>query len=220
MWDDFLSSHKFYEGRKMKSLRIILLLLVTAFFISCTVKYLPVKEKGIIISEGYGIMKNDDFVFAAANEYWVKEPQNLTDYFTTFHISIRNKSEEKMKITPMDISLLDEDENQFDTVDLEFIEKMLLPKQLEYLVIQNIEDDSDAFRTLLEDQKNILEEWREAQRNLITYSFRFGEILPGAKKSGFIFFPKIFSSNNSCRIIFRDIGIQFTRGDKKEKQTE
>ncbi len=220
MWDDFLSSHKSNKGRKMKSLKIILLLLITVFFISCTIKYLPFKEKGIIISEGYGIIKNDDFIFAAANEYWVKEPQNLTNYFTTFHISISNKTKEKMKITPMDITLLDEDENQFDTVDLEFIEKMLLPKQLEYLVIKNIEDDSDIFRSLMEDQKNILEEWREAQRNLITYSFRFGETLPGAKKSGFIFFPKISSSNYSCQIIFRGISIQFTRGDKKKEKTE
>ena len=204
----------------MKSLKIILLLLVSLIFISCTIKYLPVKEKGVIISEGYGIIKDDDFVFAAANEYWIKEPQNLTDYFTTFHISITNKTKEKMKITPLDISLLDAEENQFDTVDLEFIEKMLLPKQLEYLVIQNIEENSDEFHQLLEDQQNILEEWREAQRNLITYSFRFGEILPGAKKSGFIFFPKISSSNNSCHIFFNDITIKFIRGDIKKEKTE
>ena len=175
MWDDFLSSHKSNKGRKMKSLKIILLLLITVFFISCTIKYLPFKEKGIIISEGYGIIKNDDFIFAAANEYWVKEPQNLTNYFTTFHISISNKTKEKMKITPMDITLLDEDENQFDTVDLEFIEKMLLPKQLEYLVIKNIEDDSDIFRSLMEDQKNILENCREPKGNWITNLFGFVE---------------------------------------------
>jgi hypothetical protein len=210
---------------------------------SCTIKYIPVKSENVIITDDYAVIKTKGWTFAAENKYWIKEPQNLTDYFTTFNIQVKNRQNKDMEIKSSDISLLDEDGNQFDVVSLDYIEKLLLPKQLEYLVISNIEnekltDTQQLFedqrrileewreaenekltdtQQLFEDQRRILEEWREAKKNLITYSLSFGKIIPGAKKSGFIFFPKLASSNKSCQLVYRNNKIQFVRGDKKDK---
>ncbi len=68
------------------------------------------------------------------------------------------------------------------------------------------------------EQKQVMEQWRTAQNNLITYSFHFGKILPGAKKSGFIFFPKLESGNAECELRYNSMGIKFVRFDQKKKQ--
>jgi hypothetical protein len=185
---------------------------------SCTIKYIPVKSENVIITDDYAVIKTKAWTFAAENKYWIKEPQNLTDYFTTFYIQVKNRQNKDMEIKSSDISLLDEEGNQFDVVSLDYIEKLLLPKQLEYLVIANIESEKlTDTQQLFEDQRRILEEWREAKKNLITYSLSFGKIISGAKKSGFIFFPKLASGNKSCQLVYRNNKIQFRRGDKKDK---
>ncbi len=201
-----------------KWLMVILLCLIMVIISSCTIKYIPVKSENVIITDDYAVIKTKGWTFAAENKYWIKEPQNLTDYFTTFYIQVKNRQNNDFEIQASDISLLDEDGNQFDVVSLDYIEKLLLPKQLEYLVIANIESEKlTDTQQLFEDQRRILEEWREAKKNLITYSLSFGKIIPGAKKSGFIFFPKLVSDNKSCQLVYRNNTIQFVRGDKKDK---
>jgi len=98
---------------------------------------------------------------------------------------------------------------------------MLLPKQIEYLILENIDSGNEPLtdaKLILDEQKNALEKWREAKTNLITYSLNFGEIRPGARRSGFVFFPRLLSKNNRCRILFRDKTIDFIRSDVKKKE--
>jgi hypothetical protein len=190
-------------------------------FSSCTIKYVPVASPDISITDDYAVIKGKDITFAVENQYWIKEPQNLTDYFTTFYVSIKNNTNQKIEINSNDIILLDENDNQYDIVDLEFIERMLLPKQIEYLVIENIDESEEPVmdaKQVLEDQQEALEKWRESQANLIIYSLTLGEIHPGAKRSGFIFFPRLLSKNNKCKILFRDKTIEFIRSDVKKKE--
>lgn len=189
-------------------------------FSSCTIKYLPVASSDISITDDYAVIKGKDITFAIENQYWIKEPQNLTDYFTTFYVSIKNNTDRRIDVDIDDIILLDENDNQYDIVDLPYIERMLLPKQIEYLVINTIEESDDQkldAQQYLQEQKDALEKWREAKANLITYSLAFGTIHPGAKRSGFIFFPRLLSKNNKCKILFRDKTIEFIRSDVKKK---
>ncbi|MCK4312285.1 MAG: hypothetical protein KAW88_06085 [Candidatus Cloacimonetes bacterium] len=202
--------------KKLFPLLIVLMLIIT----SCTVKYMPVESQDVKVTDGFAVVKTKAWTFAIENKYWIKEPQNLTDFFTTFYVSITNRHKKEMEIGPSDISLLDEEGNQFDVVLLDYIEQMLLPKQLDYLIITNLEEDLIETQEIFEDHRRILDEWREAKKNLITHSFHFGKILPGAKKSGFIFFPKLASKNNSCQIIFHNNKINFIRGDVKKKEEE
>jgi len=207
---------------RKKSLILIIWGILSIVFFSCSIKYVPIQTPDISISDDFAILKNKDVTFAVENKYWIKEPQNLTDYFTTFYVSIKNNSSETMEISQGDIVLLDENGNQFDVISQEYIESLLLPKQIEYLVIDHIEENERQPRNreeFLEEQRNTLEKWRDAKKNLITYSLHFGTLHPGAQKSGFIFFPKLESSNNECMILFRNHSIPFIRSDVK-KQTE
>ena len=207
----------------MSKRMIYLLSLIMMIFslVSCTIKYVPVPTQHVVISDDFAVMKDLDYTFAVENQYWIKEPQNLTDYFTTFFISVKNRTSDKMTIDMGDVVLLDENDNQFDVVTTEYIEQMLLPKQLEYLIINTIEETNNekiSAEDALREKQNRLEDWREAKQNLMTYSFRFGNILPNAKKSGFIFFPKLPAKNNKCKVVFRNREIEFIRSDVKPKE--
>ncbi|HCX73018.1 MAG TPA: hypothetical protein DHM37_04800 [Candidatus Cloacimonas sp.] len=184
----------------------LLLLVLLLFLVSCSIKYVPVKTENIKIQEDYAIWESEQLMFAAENKYWVEEPENITDYFTTFYIIVKNKTDQKIKINASDIGLLDEKGNQYDVVDTKYIEDLLLPREFEF----------DQITDISEDQPQLLEDWRDAKKNLILESFSFGVILPNAQKSGFIFFPKIHSKNNYCSIIFKDAVLKFIRSDVKQ----
>ena len=204
-----------------KILLVLAAVVLSCVFASCSIKYVPVASPEISITDDYAVVKSKEMTFAIENQYWIKEPQNLTDYFTTFYASIKNNTEHSIDLNASDIILLDENDNQFDLVELDFIEKMLLPKQIEYLIINSIEESDDLLQDsqqFLQDQQDALERWRKAKTNLITYSLSFGSIYPGAKKSGFIFFPRLPSQNNKCKIILRDKTIEFIRSDVKKKK--
>lgn len=211
-------------GEKMRNyVKLLILIVVMVLTISCTVKYIPIPTNDIIITEDFGIYKTKGYSFAAENKYWVKDPQDITDYFTTFYVTLRNKTSVPMNVDKEDLVLLDELGNQYDAVSIDYLEKMLLPKQLEFLMLSNIEDSNtldntdSEFSDLLDNRKQILERWRRSKRNLITYSFHFGKVQPGAQKSGYVFFPKLESRNNKCQIVFRGKKIEYIRSDVKDK---
>jgi len=168
---------------------------------SCSVKYNPVPTENIKVSDGYGILKQEDFVFAVSNKYWIKEPQNLTDYFTTFHISVKNKTIEKIEIKAEDISLLDNEGTQFDAVGTDYVLELLVPEEIAY----------NHYLEVPEEHRQIWENWREAKKHLMSDTFNFGSILPEATKSGFVFFPKLKSINKKCTVVFKGNMINFER---------
>ncbi len=185
-------------------LRTVLFLLIL-FMFSCSIKYFPIESKNITVSEGHAILNTKDYVFAVKNKYWVKDPQDLTDYFTTFYISFKNKTNKKVNINSSDINLLDETGNQYDVVLAEDVLNLLIPEEVAY----------EQFTTITQEEEQIYKEWRDAKNNLMSDTFNFGMVLSGAKKSGFIFFPKLPSNNKKCEIIFKDHSIEFDRTDKK-----
>lgn len=199
---------------------IFLVLLLVLIFSACTIKYVPVQTDGVTITDDFGVKRTKAYTFAAANEYWNRDPQELTNYFTTFYISIQNRQREEMLVEKTDFGLIDQNGNQFDVITLNYIENLLAPKQIDYLLINENEEELIDTEEFFNEQKKVLEEWRIAQNNLITYSFHFGKILPGAKKSGFIFFPKLESENAECELRYNTMGIKFIRLDEKKKQTK
>jgi hypothetical protein len=154
------------------------------------------------------VLEMDDLVFTVENRSWTREPEELTDFFTSFYISVKNRHHEEITIVPDDIFLLDGKDNQFDVVSQDFIEQLLLPHELEF----------NQFSETGEDQTHLIDEWRKSKQNLITYSFHFGKILPGAVKSGFIFYPKLELKNKRCSIVFQNNKIEFIRSDQLKKE--
>jgi len=184
-----------------KMIYLLPLIMVIFSLVSCTIKYVPIPSPNIVISDEFAVVKKSDFTFPVENQYWIKDPQNLTDYFTTFYISVKNRTDSKLTVRNGDLALLDENGNQYDPVTIEYVEQMLLPKQLEYLIINTIEEEDNnkiSAEDALKEKQDRLEEWRQAKQNLMKYSFHFGDILSNAKKSGFVFFSKLPSKNNKC----------------------
>ncbi len=197
---------------------IFSLLLLVLIFSACTIKYVPVQTDGVTIADDFGVNRTKAYTFAAANEYWNKEPQELTNYFTTFYVSIQNRTRDELQVEMNDFGLIDQNGNQFDVITHDYIEKLLAPRQIDYLLINENKEELLDTEEFFNEQKAVMEEWRTAQNNLITYSFHFGNIMPGAKKSGYIFFPKLESENAECELRYDDRSIKFIRLDEKKKQ--
>ncbi|MCF7858981.1 MAG: hypothetical protein K9N07_06605 [Candidatus Cloacimonetes bacterium] len=201
----------------MKKLIFITTLGVFLFLSACTIKYLPIASNNVSITDNYGVVRNKDYTIAAANEYWNRDPQELTNYFTTFYISIQNRGKVNMVVDKSDFGLIDENGNQYDIVTTDYIENMLAPHLIDYLMVSGTNNSIIPNESDYNKQRQMIEKWRLAKNNLITYSFHFGKILPGAKKSGYLFFPKLESKNYNCTFQFDDTNIEFTRADKKKK---
>jgi hypothetical protein len=174
--------------------------------ISCSVTYLPVSSDGVAIQDQFGIVKNDDLIFIAQYKSWNVEPQNISDYFTSFHITIQNRTHKMIEVESDNLAMIDENGNQFDPLPIDYIEKLLLPDEMRF----------ESFAELTEKQPQIIENWREARQNIMRDSFHFGRILPNAKRSGYVFFTKLSATNKNCKIIFQDKTIMFERTDKKK----
>jgi len=185
----------------LSSLKVILLLILTVILAACSTLYIPVASEHITVSDNYGIIKTDEFTMVVANKFWVKTPQELTDYFMTFYITVRNKTSAKISISPEDLSLLDETGNQYDIVLTEEVMNLLMPEDILF----------DRYFLFGEVDDQVYENWKEAKNNLIKESFNFGTILPNAQKTGYLYFPKLKSQNKHCKLIFRDYQIDFIR---------
>jgi len=178
-----------------------ILLLISGILLSCAIKYIPVETGGVRVENDFAIVKTDEFVLVISNKYWIKDPQNLTDYFTTFYVSIRNRTEKELSVQASDFVLLDENGNQFDAVLPEQIFDLMLPKELGF----------DSLLDMTPEERQTRENWQDAKNDLMYEAFHFGKIYPGAKKNGFVFFPRLKSENKKCKIIFKGKEINFIR---------
>lgn len=196
-------------SRSLKYL-LILFCLITCIS-SCSVKYLPLGDVNArVVGEAY-LYRDQDTELVAENRYWSQEPQNLDDYFTTFYVSVKNLTDRKIDVNRSDFALLSENGSQYDPLDVQDIEDVLLPNQLENLIINNIEDQEEDKLVTLNEQRNTLDDWRRAKKNLLADSFYFGEIYPNARRSGFLFFPRIKSINEKVTLIYRGKELRFGR---------
>jgi len=187
----------------MKNVIIVAAAVLIIAISGCAAVYLPVASEDVEVSEDFGILKTEDYILAVSHKFWVKEPQELTDYFITFYLSFRNLSAEKVSIAPEDINLLDENGSQYDIVLPEAVLELLQPEEILF----------DQFNELDEEDDQIYESWKEAKNNLLMDTFNFGNILPGARKEGYVFFPRPASKNSSCRIVYNDLFLQFRKAD-------
>jgi hypothetical protein len=188
-------------------MKYLLVLLSFLCLLSCSVKYLPVAGGGVTVQDDFGIIKTEEMIFIANHRYWNLEPKNISDYFIAFHITIQNRTAQTIEINSQELSLIDEEGNQYDALPLEYIETLLLPDELRYEYIPE----------LTETLTQLIENWRDARQNLMRESFHFGRVLPNAKRSGFVFFNKLPSSHKRCDINFQDKTITFEKYDKKKK---
>lgn len=164
-------------------------------------RYLPVPSPNVTITDDYALVRQNGIVFAISDQYWTKEPQNLSDYFSTFYIMVRNVSNEKINVSAQDIYLVDENQKQYDIV---------LPENLYKLMDPDSEiQDPDRFPFTMDNQQEILQKRLLVRRNLNVESYGFGEIIPGANKSGFIYFNRLPSKIKKLTIYYKNTPIPF-----------
>lgn len=197
-----------------KYMRFILPAVIIALLVSgCAMRYLPAGGDDLIIVGDAYIYHDNDAELVAQSRYWVKDPQDLNDYFTTFYVTVKNRTDQKLNISKSNFALLDQMGNQSDPLDAQQIEDILLHNELQYLVVKNIEEQEDKSFVSINDysQTDKLKEWRRAKKNLISESFTFGEIFPQAKRTGYIFFPKADIKNDQLTLVYKGKLLKFSR---------
>jgi len=101
------------------------LLLLVLLFSACTIKYVPVQTEGVTITDDFGVNRTKAYTFAAANEYWNREPQELTNYFITFYVSIQNRKRDDLQVETSDFGLIDQNGNQYRAYPPEKISQII-----------------------------------------------------------------------------------------------
>ena len=150
----------------------------------------------------FGVVTHKNIRVSVASRYWIKEPQNLTDYFKTFYVVVNNRSNEPIVVKRGDFTLLDSQNNQYDAVKPSIVAENFIPKKHPELFF-NFEEEIE--------QKERFQNWQESKTNLLRDSFHFGKILPNAKKSGFIFFPAFEQEQPLLKFYFKEFEIKFVK---------
>jgi hypothetical protein len=169
---------------------------------ACATRFIPIQEPGLIVSEDLAVYKTNELVLTVSEQMWVKDPQYLSDHYTTFWVKIQNNSNETIKILPKDFALLDEFRNQQDVQDYEQVLELMMQDETLYV---------DRFLMSVQTQQEIMQRRSQIQRNIIMDSFAFGEILPRASKQGIIYFPKVKANTNRMVFVFNKKEITFQR---------
>ncbi len=178
------------------------------FLFACTGYYLPVSDGNIQQISDFSVKESDGIVYAVSLKNWYHEPQLISDNYFPVFITVNNQSRKRLDISRNDVIILDENNNQFDSVTnrelIDLIDNSISQDMIvDKYDIGNLEKKSDII------QKNI-----ESKNNILRYSFHFGFIAAGAKKSGFVFFPEIPSKNKKITILIKNQKFTYIKSKK------
>lgn len=180
---------------------LVTILAIILALTGCVARYYPEQTDRVTVAENYAVLETENFTFAITARAWPREPQKINEYFTSFHVIVMNTSGSIMSVFPEDIHLLDQNSNQFDAKSLDEITEVLFFRDYEQT---RFSPASDRFEQLTSDR--MLD-----RANLAQQSFHYGDILSGARKSGYIFFNRIHPRNERLTIIFKGERIVFVR---------
>lgn len=163
---------------------------------------MPVSDQGLIISGETAVWKNNDILFSVSEKMWLKDPQYLSDHYTTFWVKIQNNSSQTIQVNRSDFALLDESRSQSDAQDSEEVLDLMLQDESLYI---------DRFIMTIQSQQEKLQRRTTIQRNITLDSFAFGDILPRASKQGIIYFPKVSGRSKQLTLVFKQKEIIFQK---------
>jgi len=186
----------------MSKYTMITLLLITLFLSSCLARYRPAPEQNIEISGDFALLKLDSETLAVAEALWGIEPAYLNNSLTTMYIKVQNKSSESITVDPIHFIIVDAEKYQYDLYPTELVLEMMLT------------DPSlipDRFAIAPETQRENISRRNSIRNNIISESFSFGDIYPGAIKEGYLFFKKIESRHKEFTFIYKNHEIIFKK---------
>ncbi|MDD3051381.1 MAG: hypothetical protein PHR06_09565 [Candidatus Cloacimonetes bacterium] len=170
-------------------------------FIGCSSVYFPVESEQIKVQDHYAIIETPKHSLIVSYEYWLREPQRITDYYTTFYVTVINKTDEMISVDITDFTVLDENNYQYDLIEPELVLDLFSDNEFYFMREPSLLDQSD----------DMFSRRIEAQSNIARYSFSFGKIVSHAQKSGYIFVNKIPAANRKIKLIYRDLEANFEK---------
>lgn len=167
----------------------------------CTTNYAPQISERVKIVDNYAVIQNEEVLFAVAPQLWTKDPQEVSNYYTTLYLTVKNQTKETITVHPNEIKILDEERNQYDVQSVEKVSEIFLWNDPFF----------DRFAPFNDKFEKSLNDRTLARANIYQDAFSFGDIMPGAKKSGYLFFNKLPTKNKQLTVIFDGEEIVFTR---------
>ena len=181
------------------------LLMAAMLLAGCTTRYMPVQQPGVQVVDDTAVLLDTDLRLTVTKRDWLRQPDAVNDYYTTFYVQVRNMSiSEVQSVSPAEFGMLDGQQSQFDPVPTGEVASLLLDRDPYARYV------GDLSLTPTERDDRIRQQ-TEARANLQTYAFAFGDILPGATKSGYIFFNRLPSGNSELSFVFRQRPVRFAR---------
>ncbi len=194
---------KVMETKYRVTLYVLVIMILSV--IGCGQQFMPIATDSVKTDEEYGVLQTDDIKLIAANRYWNMDPMDVSEYYTTYYVIIKNRSDSQIVIEAEDLKLADEFGNQYDAFPdeevLDFYEQRVLSKRA----------------ILYNDQNSIAaldENYTITRRNLMQKSFYFGKLNPGNQKSGFVFFRRVPSKYTTHKLQYKENEIEFKKLNK------
>lgn len=156
---------------------------------ACSIRqYVP--APGVPSESRYALVKTDSLLFAIRPQSYNGANAAVGNRFFPVYLRVKNTGLQKRNIAKGSFSIIAEGQ-QFDAVPLELILANMRQATL-------LKDYQNPF-AVSEETPIIRDEQRDqdAYYDLISNSFSFGELLPGAIKEGYLFYDNQIDSVNS-----------------------
>lgn len=174
--------------------RILFLLVLLVLVSSCAVSYyLPRTGEGVRAENRFAIVRTDSLLVAVRPQVYHNSANYMANSYFSIYLHVRNLSAETKRINPSGFSILAGD-RQFDHIPLNLIAGSLQTQLL-----------SDPFEFMPDptDQQSLIdreEKKRENLLELINSYFSFGDLLPGGRKEGYLFYSRDLSRAKTLSI--------------------
>jgi len=185
-----------------KQYRITLTAGIFFLLSACSVSQF-VPGEGIIRENNYAVIRSDTLLIIVKPQSYPGSYQEINNRFFPVFISIKNNSTQKIKLQENSFSILC-NEKQYDPVPVDYILADLERKMM-------LQEFSDPFLPPTEFGITDRTKEQEMYYELVNNAFSWGELLPGAKKDGYLFYNKEIASASCFSINILGFAIPFIK---------
>lgn len=174
--------------------RLILILPVLLAITACVPRYyVPIPGEGISREEQYAVLRTDSLLVAVRPQAYPGGGSDFANRFFSLRVVVRNLGTSVKQLGQNNFSILAEG-RQFDYIPLQYVLSNL---QTSYLLENGYVVD-DPFETAL--LPNDQDRQQEYALDLMAEYLSFGDLLPGGRKEGYLFYDDKVGSAESFSI--------------------
>lgn len=174
-----------------KALLAVLMILILG---ACSVGYyIPISSDKVTTEDRYAIIRTDSLLIAVRPYYYPDTGNSYSSRFFSIYLQVRNNSSQNRVLSPGSFSIL-ADGRQFDYIPLQLI---LSSTQSSLFLDQG---NWFAEPSLFPDTTDPYEKDREHALELINNYFSFGDLIPGGRKEGFLFYNRDLQNKRQITI--------------------